>query len=510
MFSVAFVAGERLLGAEHAVELRLDLLARVVELVDGVPVEGGADLDGAVVVGEGVREELLLDVLLAHAVRLARLVVVEPGDDLRPLFAAVAEGGPDRAQQRAEVGDDAVLQAVDLAEAAVLAQRVARHPGVGGALEVGVRREVLEEGAVLGVAGHRLLERGVLVARVHAEVVDGEGGERRARPGGVRVRRGVRRVHCGQDLLDQAELVLAQAGGAARVEGLAQGAGVGGGGVEGVGGGAEVGDGPAHRVDGGGVGDVDLGARVVVVGHGVQVGEHLLQPGGVAAVVGGGQRGYPAGDRLDVGVGHDGRQARVPRPDEAPQAAVGGDGLVAEEVGELLGGEVRDPVEGAGDARGGALGRGGELAALRGGHGGGLGDGAGDPAVGDLAVGDGLAAAGGRSGGGVRLRRVGEVVDLVERVRARGTLRVLGTRGEGTGSGDALNARRGSGLGGLGHGLARGGEEGDRDGGGEEGRTHGSVLGHQVLLLGGGWEVVRELPCVTRRLTGINVPRCEL
>ncbi len=472
------VARERLVGAEHAVVLGLHLLARVVQLVDGGPVQRGADLDGTVVVGVGVGEELLLDVLLAHPVRLAGLVEVEPGDDLGPRLAAVAEGGADGAEHRAEVGDDPVPQALDLAEAGVLAQRVAHHPGVARVLEVRVGGEGLEGVAVGGVGGHRGVEGGVLVARVDAQVGDGEGGQRGARPAGVEVGGRVGGVHGGQDLLNEAELVLAQAGRAAGVEGLAQGAGVGGRRVEGVGGGAEVGDGAAHGVDGGGVGDVDLGARVVVVGDRVQVREHLLQVGGVTAVVGGGQAGYPAGDGLDVRVRHDRGQTGVPGPDEPAQAAVGEDGLVAEEVGELLRGETGDPVEGAGDARGDALRGGGRLDRLAallqvvGGRGGGRGR------AGDL-PGDVLPAGGRGRRRGVVLR-VGQAVDLVERV----------PRGAGGGGGRgglcAGEGGRGRELGGLGGGLSRGGEEGHGYGGGEEGRAHSSVLEHRELLIGEG------------------------
>lgn len=421
MFSVALGSPhERLLGAEHPVVLGLDLLAGVVELIDGGPVEARADLDGAVVVGVRVGEDPLLDVLLAHAVRLAGLVEVQPGDDLGPRLAAVAEGDPDGLQQGAEVGDGLVPEARDLAEAAVLAEGVARHPGVARALEVTVGGEGLERGAVRGVGRDRGVEGGVLVARVDTEVVDGERGEGGPRPARVEVRGRVGRVHGGQDLLDEAELVLAQARGAGGVEGLAQGAGVAGGDVEGAGRAPEVGDGLAHRVHGGGVGDVDLTARVVVVGHRVQVGEHLLQVGGVAAVVGGGQGGYPPGDGLDVRVGHDGGQSGVPGPDEVAQTAVGGDGRVGEEVGELLRPETGDPVEGAGDGgREAARGRRGLrgavlLAAPVGGARDGLGR------TRDLPGGrrgGSLARARGRGGRRGVVSGVREAVDLVEGVR---------------------------------------------------------------------------------------------
>lgn len=171
------VAGERLTGPDHPVELGFDLLGRVVELVDGGAVEGGADLDGAVVVGVGVREDPLFDVRLAHPVRGAGPEVVEPAGDLAPRLAALAvvlHGGGD---QGAEVGDDARPERGDLTEAAVLAEGVADDPGVGCALEMGVAHKALEDGPVAGIGGDRGDEGAVLVTGVDAQVVDGERGE---------------------------------------------------------------------------------------------------------------------------------------------------------------------------------------------------------------------------------------------------------------------------------------------------------------------------------------------
>ncbi len=181
----------------------------------------------------------------------------------------------------------------------------------------------------------------------------------------VAVGAGVVHVHGGQHLADEAELRVAQALGAAGVERLAEGLGVGRGLVEGAGRGAEGGDGAPHGAGGGLVGDVDLLAREVVVHDGVEVGEHLQQVAGVGAVVLPGERGGALRHGLDVGVGHDGRETGVPGPDHVAQAAVGGDRAVAEEVREGFGREPGDPVERAGGARGGAL-RGGRRACGRG------------------------------------------------------------------------------------------------------------------------------------------------
>lgn len=136
--------------------------------------------------------------------------------------------------------------------------------------------------------------------------------------------------------------------GAGGVQGLAQGVGVGPGDVEGAGRGAEGLDGAAHGVDGGGVGGVDLVVREVLVGHRVQIREHLVQVAGVLAVMGGGEAGDATGHRLDVRVGHDGDEPGVPGPDEGAQTVVGRDRGVGEEVRELLGAQAGDAVEGAG------------------------------------------------------------------------------------------------------------------------------------------------------------------
>lgn len=390
---------ERFAGAEHPVELGPDLLGRVVELVDDGAVEGGADLDGAVVVGVGAREDPLFDVLLAHPVRLAGVEEAQPGGDLGPGFAALAEVRHGGGEEGSEVGDDGLLEGGDLTEAAVLPERVAYDPCVGGALEVGVPGEGLEDGAVAGVRGDRVLEGGVLVAGVDAEVVDGERGEGGVAPGLVLVGGGVGRVHGGQHPLDQAELMLPQARGAGGVQGFAQGVRVGPGDVEGAGGGGEGVDGAAYGVDGGGIGGVDLVVREVLVGHCVQIREHLVQMTAVLAVVGGGEAGDATGHGLDVGVGHDGDEPGVPRPDEVAQAVVGRDGRVGEEVREPLGAQAGDAVEGAGRD-------GGSLTVRRGG-------------------GFGLRAryaaslchrARRRSRGGVELRCPGEALDLVEGV----------------------------------------------------------------------------------------------
>lgn len=168
-------------------------------------------------------------------------------------------------------------------------------------------------------------------------------------PGLVLVGGGVGRVHGGQDPLDQAELMLAKTWGAGGVQGFAQSIRVGPGDIEGAGGGAEGADGAAYGVDGGGVGGVDLVVREVLVGHRVQIREHLVQMAAVLAVVGSGKAADATGHGLDVGVGHDRDEPGVPGPDEVAQAVVGRDGGVGEEVRELLGAQAGDAVEGAGD-----------------------------------------------------------------------------------------------------------------------------------------------------------------
>lgn len=244
---------------------------------------------------------------------------------------------------------------------------------------MGVVGERLEGGTVAGVGDDRSLELLVLVAGVDAQVVQRERGEGGAGPGLVPVGGGVLRVHGGQDLLDQAELVLASAGPAAGDQGLAQGVGVGPGGVEGVGRGGESVHRTAYRVDGGGVGGVDLLVREVLVGHRVQEREHLVQVAGVLAVMAGREGGDAPGHGLDMCVGHDGDQPRVPVPDEATQTAVGGDRGVGEEVGQLIGAQPGDAVQGAGgDAR--------LLAVVSGGR---PGQRAGDPSVGGDGTGRG-------------------------------------------------------------------------------------------------------------------------
>lgn len=240
--------------------------------------------------------------------------------------------------------------------------------------------------------------------------------------------------------------MLAQPGGAGGGQGLAQGVGVGAGDVEGTGRGGEGVDGTADGVDGGAVGDVDLVVREVLIGHRVQIREHLIQMAAVLAVVGGGQTGDATGHGLDMGVGHDRDEPGVPGPDERAQTVVGGDGRVGEEVREPFGAQPRDAVEGAGGDGGSGTVRDGDGSGLRPRY----------PAP--LGAGTGR-----RCGFRGELRCSGEALDLVEGVGRGCRGPVCGLLGAGPPVGGGRGAGRGEDRRGDGQGEGRDEGRGQQD-----------------------------------------------